>query len=119
MFVCLCSWVAGPDLQHSDQQHQGSDGGHHASVVGQQGFAAAPLPHVELLCVVVVAVVGRVVGHLALDAGSGGAGITAAEGDSIHQILAVDVAPNAAKRMKQSVKLVSRYDRLEVKVRWD
>lgn len=45
----------------------------------------------------VVAVVGRVVGHLGLDAGSGGAGVTAAEGDAVHQVLAVHVAANAAK----------------------
>ncbi len=109
----------GSDLQHSDQHHQGSDGVHHASIVGQQSFAAATLPHVELLCVVVVAVVGRVVGHLVLDAGSGRAGITAAERDSIHQILAVNVAPNAANRMRQSVMLVSGYDGLGVKVRLD
>lgn len=93
MNVCVC----GADLQHGDQQHQGSDGGHHASVVGQQGLAAAAPPHVQLLGVVVVAVVGGVVGHLDLDAGTGGAGVTAAEWDTVHQVLAVHVAPNAAK----------------------
>lgn len=77
------------------------------------------LPHVELLRVVVVAVVGSVVGHLVLDAGSGGAGVTAAERDPIHQILAVHVAPKAAKRMRQSVTLMPCYDGLEVKVRGD
>lgn len=104
MYLCRC--ISGSDLQHSDQHHQGSDGVHHASIVGQQGFAAAAPPHVELLCVVVVAVVSRVVGHLELDAGSGGAGVTAAERDSIHQILAIHVAPNAAKRMRPSIMLV-------------
>lgn len=113
----LCRRIGEPDLQYSDQHHHGPDGVHHASIVGQQGFAAAAFPHVELLCVVVVAVVGRVVGHLVLDAGSGGAGVTAAERDSIHQILAIHVAPNAAKRIRQSVMLVSRYDGLEGKVR--
>ena len=44
----------------------------------------------------VVAVVGRVVGHLALDAGPGGAGVAAAEGDPVHQVLAVHVAADAA-----------------------
>lgn len=115
-FVCLCGCFSGPDLQQRDQHHQGSDGIHHPSVVGQHGFAAAAPPHVELLRVVVVAVVGAVVGHLALDAGSGGAGVTAAERDSVHQILAVHVAPNAAKRMRQSVKLESCYDRMKGKV---
>lgn len=97
--------VVAADLQQSDQHHQGSDGVHQAAIVGQQGLTAAALPHVELLCVVVVAVVGRVVGHLALDAGPGGAGVAAAERDSVHQVLAVHVAPNAAKRMKQSIML--------------
>lgn len=92
----LC-WLH-PDLQQSDQHDQDSDGVHQAPVVGHHGGAAAALPHVELLGVVVVAVVRRVVGHLVLDAGSGGAGVTAAEGDSVHQILAVHVAPDAAKR---------------------
>ena len=61
----------------------------------------------------VIAVVGSVVGHLILDAGSGGAWVTAAEWDSIHQILAVHVAPDAAKRIRQSVMLASCYDGLE------
>lgn len=116
MFACLCGCIGGPDLQQRDQNHQGSDGVHHPSVVGQHGLTAAAPPHVELLRVVVVAVVGAVVGHLALDAGSGGAGVTAAERDSIHQILAVHVAPNAAKRMKQSVMLESCCDRMKGKV---
>lgn len=98
--ICLylCPCLCCSDLQHSDQHHQGSNGVHHASIVGQQGITAATLPHVELLSVVVVAVVGSVVGHLVLDAGSGGAGVTAAERDSIHQVLAIHVAPDAAKR---------------------
>lgn len=116
VYLCI-SGITGPDLQNSDQHHQDCDGVHHASIVGQQSFTAATLPHIELLCVVVVAVVGGVVGHLELDAWSGGAGVTAAERDSIHQILAINIAPNAAKRMRQSVMLVSRYDELEVKER--
>ena len=99
--------ITGPNLKHGDQQDQGSDGVHQASVVGHHGFTAAALPYVEFLRVVVVAVVGSVVGHLALNAGSGGAGVTTAERDSIHQILAVHVAPNAAKRIRQSSTLMS------------
>lgn len=41
---------------------------------------------------VVVGVVGRVVGHLVLDAGPRGAGVTAAEWNSIHQVLPIHVA---------------------------
>lgn len=58
----------------------------------------------------VVAAVGGVVGHLLLDAGSGGAGVTAAKRDCVHQILAAHVAPDAAKRTRQSVTLMSRWD---------
>lgn len=93
-------------LQHCDQHHQRSYGVHDASIVGQQGVAAAFLPHVELLSVVVVTVVGRIVRHLVLNAGSWGAGVTAAERHSIHQILAVHITPNATRR--QSVGLAKR-----------
>lgn len=119
VIVCCCVCTMGSDLQHRDKHHQDTDGGHHASIVGQQGLTAAAPPHVELLRVVVVAVVGGVVGHLVLNAGPGGAGVTAAEWDSIHQILAVHVAPNAAKRMRPSVISVPCYDGMEVRVRWD
>lgn len=90
------------DLQHGDQQHQCSDRVHYASIVGQQGITAATLPNVELLRVVVVTVVSRVVSHLVLDAGSGGAGVAAAEWHSIHQVLPVHVASDATKKTKQS-----------------
>lgn len=107
------------DLKHGDQHHQNPNGGHHAAVVGQQGLAAAALPHVELLGVVVVAVVGGVVGHLHLDAGPRGAGVAAAERHTVHQVLAVHVAANAAKRMRQRVIVfMSCYDGREVRVRW-
>lgn len=107
------------DLKHGDQHHQDPNGGHHATVVGEQGVAAAPLPHVELLSVVVIAVVGRVVGHLQLDAGPWGAGVAAAERHAVHQVLAVHVATNAAKRMRQRVIVfMSRYDGMKVRVRW-
>lgn len=45
-------------LQYDVQQHQAPDAVHHASVVGDQGLAAAPGPDVELLGVVVVVIVG-------------------------------------------------------------
>lgn len=101
--ACWC--VCRSDLQHGDQQHQGSDSVHDASIVRQQGVTAAALPDVEILSVVVVTVVSRVVGHLLLDAGSGGAGVAAAEGHPVHQILPVHVAPDATKRAKQSSEL--------------
>lgn len=45
---------------------------------------------------VVIAVVGSVVGHLVLDTGPWGAGVTAAEGDPIHKVLPVHVAVDSA-----------------------
>lgn len=105
IWVNICQWICGTHLQHSDQNHQGSNGVHHASIVGQQGVAASPLPHVEILSIVVITVVGRIVGHLSLDAGSRGTGITAAEGHSIHQILAIHITANAAKEKRNSVML--------------
>lgn len=67
----------------------------------------------------VVAVVGGVVGHLQLDAGPRGAGVAAAERHAVHQVLAVHVAANAAKRMRRRVIVfMSRYDGMEVRVRW-
>lgn len=53
----------------------------------------------------VITVVGRVVGHLCLNAGSGGAGVTAAEGHSIHQILAINITANAARKKRNSIML--------------
>lgn len=50
----------------------------------------------------VITVVGSVVGHLCLNAGSGGAGVTAAEGHSIHQILAINITANAARKKRNS-----------------
>jgi len=89
-------------LQQGDEQHQRADGVHQPAVVGEQRLAAPPFPHVQILGVVVVAVVRRVVGHLPLDAGPGGAGVAAAEGHAVHQVLAVHVAPDAAGRGKRA-----------------
>ena len=75
MFVCGFLY-----LQHGHQQHQGSYGVHQASVVGEQGIAAAPLPDVQVLGVVVIAVVGCVVGDMVLDAGSGELGLQQLKG---------------------------------------
>lgn len=119
MYVHVCYFMITSDLKHGDQHHQDTNGGHHAAVVGEQGLAAATLPHVELLSVVVIAVVGGVVCHLHLDAWPGGAGVAAAERHAVHQVLAVHVAANAAKRIRQRVIVfMSRYDRMEVRVRW-
>lgn len=83
-------------LQHSDKQHQCSNGVHQAPIVGDQCIPATPFPDVEFFCVVVVAVVGGVVGHLVLDAGPRRARIAAAKGDPIHQVLPVHIAIDTA-----------------------
>lgn len=66
---CLFSGLCIPHLQDVDQKDKGPNAVHHAAVVGEQGLPAAAHPDVELLSVVVVAVVGRVVRELLLDAG--------------------------------------------------
>lgn len=79
-------------LEKPDEEDDGTHGAHHAAVVVQEGFPAAAAPEVELLRLVIVAVVSRVVGDLVLDARSRGAGVTAAEGDTVHQVPPVHVA---------------------------
>lgn len=79
-------------LKEPDEEDDGTHGAHHAAVVVQQSLPAAAAPQVELLGLVVVAVVGRVVGDLVLDAGPGRAGVAAAEGDAVHQVPPVHVA---------------------------
>lgn len=79
-------------LEKPDEEDDDTHGAHHAAVVVQEGFPAATAPEVELFCLVVVAVVSRVVGDLVLDAGPRGAGVTAAEGDAINQVPSIHVA---------------------------
>ena len=61
----------------------------------QQHLSAAPRPQVEAVRLVAVAEVGRVVGELVLDAGPRREGVTAAERNAVHQVLALHVAPQA------------------------
>lgn len=49
---------------------------------------------VELLCVVVIAVVGAVVGQVVLQTGARGSGVAAAERNAIQQVAAIHVAPD-------------------------
>lgn len=79
-------------LKKPDKEDNSTHGAHHAAVVVQEGFPAATAPEVELLRLVVVAVVSRVVGDLVLDAGPRGAGVAAAEGDTINQVPSINVA---------------------------
>lgn len=70
-------------------------------VVLQQGLATPFHPQVQLLGLVLVVVVGRVVGDLLLDAGPRGVWVTAAEGNSIHQVLALNVTPQSAEEQEK------------------
>lgn len=89
-------------LKKPDEEDNGAHGAHHAAVVVQESFPAATTPEVELLRLVVVAVVSRVVGDLVLDTGSRGAGVAAAEGDTVHQVPSVHVAfdPTMGRRKR-------------------
>lgn len=66
-------------------------------VVLQQGLATPFHPQVQLLSLVLVVVVGRVVSDLLLDAGPRGVQVTAAERNSIHQVLPLNVTPQSAE----------------------
>lgn len=79
-------------LKKPDEEDDSTHGAHHAAVVVQEGLPAATAPEVELLRLVVVAVVSRVVGDLVLDAGPWGAGVAAAEGDTINQVPSIHIA---------------------------
>lgn len=89
-------------LEEDGEDDERSDAVHHAAVVGEEGLAAAPDPDVELLGAVVVVVVGGVVGQVMLDAGSRGAGVTAAERDAVHQELAFDVTEDTTEGQRES-----------------
>lgn len=82
--------------QPGDEDRQ-ADGLRDVGVVVQQRLATASHPQVQHLRLVLVVEVGRVVGELLLDAGPRREGVAAAEGDAVHQELALHVAPQAAK----------------------
>lgn len=92
--------ICGPQglqyLKEPDEEHRQADGLHDAGVVVQQRLSAAPPPQVQLLALLVVVEMGRAVADLLLDAGSRGQGAAAAEGDAVHQVLPVDITPQAA-----------------------
>lgn len=83
-------------LEQPNKQCGNANGSHDPSVVIQQGLSAPLHPDIELLCQEIVVVVSAVVGQLVLDAGPWGAGVAAAEGDSIHQELPINVALQTA-----------------------
>lgn len=82
-------------LQDDGGNDEHSDAVHYATEVGEESLAAAPRPDVEFLNTVVVVVVGGVIGQVMLDAGPGGAGVTAAERDTIHQVLSLHVTQHS------------------------
>lgn len=88
-------------LQDDGEDDERPDARHHATEVGEQGLVAASGPDVQLLDAVVVVVVGGVIGQVMLDAGPGGAGVTAAEGDAVHQVFPLHVTENTAVEQTQ------------------
>lgn len=85
-------------LQEEDWKHCSSDGVHQAHVVVDQGLSAASHIDVEFLSLVIIIVVSWVVGEMILDARPWGAGVAAAKWDPIHQVSAINVALDAAKK---------------------
>lgn len=67
-------------------------------VVLQQCLATPFHPQVQHLCLVLIVEVGGVVGDLMLNAGPGRVGVAAAEGDSVHQVLPLNVTSQSARK---------------------
>lgn len=81
-------------LYEDDWQHARTSWIHHVHVVVDQSLPTAAAVQVELLCLVVVAVMGGVVRQAILQAGARGGGVTAAERNTIQQETAVHVTPD-------------------------
>ncbi|MEQ2166887.1 hypothetical protein GOODEAATRI_033096, partial [Goodea atripinnis] len=99
-------WYVGGDLVKSYLQDDGEDekcsnAGHDAAVKGEDGLTAAPGPNVQLLGAVVVIIVGGVISQVMLDARPGGARVTAAEGNAVHEVLPLHITEDTAEGQKQ------------------
>lgn len=95
-------WVT--HLYKYDGQHSWTNGVHHSHVVGDQSLPTATAVEIELFWLVLVIKVGVVIQQVVLKAGARGAGVTAAEGNTVHQVAAVHVASYTTgekNRMKQ------------------
>ncbi len=89
-------------LKQPDEEHYEADGLHDAGVVVHQGLSAASPPQVQLLALLVIVEMGRAVADVLLDAGPRGEGAAAAEGNAVHQVLSIHVAPQTAARKEQT-----------------
>lgn len=87
----MIKWCDWSDLQQDGEDDERADAVHHPTEVGEKRLPTAPGPDVEVLCAVLVVVMGGVIGQVMLDAGAGWAGVTAAEGDAVHQELPLHV----------------------------
>lgn len=94
-------------LQEDGADNEHADAAHHTAEVGEECLAAAPGPDVELLNAMVVIVVGGVIGQVVLDAGPRGAGVTAAEGDAVHQELPLHVTEDATEGQTQTLEVTA------------
>lgn len=89
-------------LKKPDKEDNTTHGAHHAAVVVQKCLPAATVPQVELLCLVVIAVVSRVVSDLVLDARSWGTRVAATEGDSVNQVPSIHIAFNSTMNRQRA-----------------
>ncbi len=100
----LISWSglwADPYLQDDGSDDERSNAVHHAAEVGEEGLSAAPGPDVKLLNAVVIVVVGGVIGQVMLDAGPRRTRVTAAEWDTVHQVLPLHVTEDTTAGQRQ------------------
>ena len=88
-------------LKQPGDEDREANGLHDVGVVLQQRPAATFHPQVQLLRLVLVVEVSGVVGDLLLDAGPGGEGVAAAEGDAVHQVLPLHVASQSARKQEE------------------
>lgn len=83
-------------LKQPDEEHSEADGLHNADVVLHQRLSAASPPQVQLLAPLVKVEVGGAVTEVLLNARPRRGGTTAAEGNTVHQIVSLNVTPQAA-----------------------
>lgn len=99
------STFASPHLKQPRDEDGQADGLHDVGVVLQQRLATPLHPQVQHLRLVLVAEVGGVVGDLVLNAGPRREGVAAAEGDSVHQVLPLNVTSQSAGGQEKREKL--------------
>lgn len=88
-------------LQDDSDDEQHPHTAHNTAVVGKECLSAAPGPDVEFFNAVIVVVVGGVIGQVMLDAGTRGAGVTAAKWYAVHQEFSFYVTEEATEGRRE------------------